>query len=334
MSNAIYSTYEIRANAVKSILNNNHVSLIAKAYNVHRATVYRWLQKYKKKRDFNDLVRKPVSGRPRKLTAIKQLKKIILKPASKYGYETDFWTCKRLMQIIEEKFNLKISKPTIWRNLQNLNFTYQKPERRYFEADEKKRQEWLRNELPKIMGTTRKYRAILYFEDESNISLTAVVGKTWAVKGETPIQKVTGKRASISAMSAISKSGNLLFTLHDKKITSKEIIQFFSQMLKHHKRRHLVVVIDQARPHVSKMVKKYISEQKRLHVFYLPPYSPDFNPDEKVWFYLKNEGLKSHKAKTKIEMKALVYKKLYNMSKNSKLICSLFFLCSVAKLMK
>ena len=135
MSNAIYSTYEMRVNAIKSILKNNSVSLIVKAYNVHRATVYRWLQKYKKNNNFNNLIRKSVSGRPKKLLTIKknQLKKIVLKPASKYGYETDFWTCKRLVRIIREQFNIKISNPTIWRHLRNLNFTNQKPERRYFE---------------------------------------------------------------------------------------------------------------------------------------------------------------------------------------------------------
>ncbi|NLS93437.1 MAG: hypothetical protein GXX96_14865 [Planctomycetaceae bacterium] len=44
----------------------------------------------------------------------------------------------------------------------------------------------------------------------------------------------------------------------------------------------LVVVTDQAPPHVSKRTKAYIASQPRLHVFHLPKYSPDRNPDEKV----------------------------------------------------
>ena len=169
------------------------------------------------------------------------------------------------------------------------------------------------------------YKAILYFEDESDISLTAVLGKTWAPKGKTPIQKVTGSRASVVAMSAISKSGRLIFTLHEKRITSKEIIHFPDQMLKHHKRRHLVVVMDKAPLHTSKMTKEYISTQNRLHVFNLQPYSPDFNPDEEVWNYLKNEELKSHQARTKDEIKILAQKKLESMSENPKLLRGLFF---------
>ena len=111
-------------------------------------------------------------------------------------------------------------------------------------------------------------------------------------------------------MSAISKSGSLLFTLHQTKITSEEIIQFMDQLLKHHVNRHIVLVMDQARPHTSKKVQDYINGQKRLHVFYLPPYSPDWNPDEQVWNYLKNHALKGHQAKTRDEINELCREKI------------------------
>ena len=139
----------------------------------------------------------------------------------------------------------------------------------------------------------------VYFQDEANISLTALLGKTWAPCGQTPKQRVTGKRGGVSAMSAITGGGQLLFRLHDKRICSEEVIGFLGQMLQHHKRRHLVVVMDQAPPHVSKRTKQYIDSQRRLHVFHLPKYSPDWNPDEKVWNHLKHQELKGHQARTK-----------------------------------
>ena len=114
------------------------------------------------------------------------------------------------------------------------------------------RKKWLRYEVPKIKRCVKKYRAILYFQDESHISLTTVLGKTWAPKGQTPVQRVTGNRGGFAAMSAISQVGKLIFRLHQKRITSAEVIDFLKQMLKHHKYRNVVVVMDQARPHVSK----------------------------------------------------------------------------------
>ncbi|MGR3316897.1 MAG: winged helix-turn-helix domain-containing protein [Candidatus Anammoxibacter sp.] len=138
---------------------------------------------------------------------------IILKPASKFGYETDFWTSNRICVVIEEKFKLCISKWTIWRKLRELGLTYQKPEKMYFEASEEDRRKWRQYELPKIRRAVKKYKAILYFQDESNISLSAILGKTWAPKGQTPIQKVTGKRGGVAAMSAISGTGSLISDL-------------------------------------------------------------------------------------------------------------------------
>ncbi len=58
-------------------------------------------------------------------------------------------------------------------------------------------------------------------------------------------------------------------------------------MLKHHKRRHIVIVMDNASCHRSKKTKEFIKGNKRLHVFYLPTHSPDFNPDENFLSILK-----------------------------------------------
>jgi hypothetical protein len=111
-----------------------------------------------------------------------------------------------------------------------------------------------------------------YFQDEANISLTALLAKTWAPCGKTPKQKVTANRGGVSAQSAISKGGQLLFRLHDKRIASQEVIDFLSQMLIHHRRRHLVVVMDNAPPHTSQKTMAFIDSQPRLHVFNLPKY--------------------------------------------------------------
>jgi transposase len=261
-----------------------------------------------------------------------ELRRVILRPASDFGYETDLWTIKRVRAIIEDRYEIRISSDTVWRRLREAGLTYQKPERQYYELDERARQAWARTEIPRIRRTVLEYRAILYFQDEANVSLTAFLGKTWALRGQTPQVKVTGKRGGVAAMSAISRRGYLLFRLYEKRITSVEVIEFLTQMLSHHKTRHLVVVMDQAPPHVSKVTTQYIASQRRLHVFHLPKYSPDWNPDEKVWNHLKHQELKAHRAKTKEELKVLAKQKLRNMSRDPALIRGIFFRCWVADL--
>jgi len=50
----------------------------------------------------------------------------------------------------------------------------------------------LHEEWPKVKEHARRWQAMLYFQDESGVSLTPVMGKTWSLKGETPIVKATG----------------------------------------------------------------------------------------------------------------------------------------------
>lgn len=298
-----------------------------------RVTVFRWMHRYERGGE-QGLQRRPGSGRPRILQDLreKELRKLILRPASEFGYETDFWTVKRVKTVIEEAFRIAVSANTIWRRLREVGLTYQKPERVYHEIDPKARQEWLRTVLPKIRRTARNYGAILYFQDEATVSLTAFLGKTWSPRGETPKMRVTGKRGGVAAMSALSRRGHLLFRLYETRIRSAEVIEFLGQMLAHHKRRHLVVVMDQAPPHTSRKTTAFIESQPRLHVFHLPSYSPDWNPDEKVWNWLKHEELKAHQARTKAELKALAWNKLNRMAKDRELMRGLFFRCCVADL--
>ena len=322
------------ARAVEALRLGLTVTDVAAAYQVNRTTLFRWHSRYTQEGD-DGLVRRPGSGRPRTLGDVSEedLRGIILEPASHFGYETDLWTVKQLQAVIQDVCEIDVSRNTIWRRLREAGLTYQKPERAYHEADEEARSEWARKVIPKIRRTVKKHRAILYFQDESNVSLTAFLGKTWVPRGQTPQIPVTGRRGGVAAMSAISKVGYLLFRLYQKRIASQEVIDFLRQMLAHHPRRHLVVVMDQAPPHVSRKTTNYIHSQRRLHVFHLPKYSPDWNPDEKVWNHLKHQELKAHQAKSKDELKQLTQRKLRCMSKNPHLIRGLYFRCCVADLL-
>jgi len=330
-----YSSYDVRIRAVRAVLVDGlSVTEVAQAYGTDRTTVHRWLARFDAEGE-SGLLRRPVPVRPRKIAAVvaKALTEIILSPASAFAFESDFWTTRRLTRVVQSQLAVTVSKQTMMRRLHEAGISYQKPQREYFELSEEERQQWRRRELPRIRRAVRENKAILYFQDEANISLTALLGKTWALRGKTPKQRVTGKRGGVSAMSAITSRGRLIFRLHDKRIASAEVIDFLRQMLRHHLRRHLVVVMDQAPPHVSKKTKAYIESQRRLHVFHLPKYSPDWNPDEKVWNHLKHQELKGHQAKTKEELKTRTRKKLAAMSSDRELLHGIFFRCCMADAM-
>lgn len=331
-----YSTFEIRVRAVRAVLKGTPITQVAKAYHSDRCTIHRWVQCYQETGDESGLQRRPVSGRPRKLEQLSEynLKRLVLAPASRYGFETDLWTVSRLHAVLSERLGEDVSEDTVWRRLREAGLTWQAPVREYFEVDPEQRRIWQEETLPLIRETVQENRAILYCQDEASISLRPFLGKTWALRGQPRKVRVTGQRGSVSALSALSPRGRLVFRLHEKRIASPEVIDFLGQMLRHHPKRHLVVVMDQASPHVSKMTKAYIESQCRLHVFYLPPYSPDWNPDEKVWNHLKHHELKAHRAKNQAELVELTQEKLETMSEDAELLHGLYFRCCVAELLR
>ena len=66
----------------------------------------------------------------------------------------------------------------------------------------------------------------------------------------------------------------------------------FLKRLIHGQRRPIFLIVDGHPSHRSKKVKAYVeSLQGKLRLFFLPPYSPELNPDELVWNHVKNNGV-------------------------------------------
>lgn len=330
---ASHPTLDIKLAAVKALKSGLSAIAVSEICGYNRITIHRWVREYKSGKKLD---RKKGSGRPSKIinSNAKKIISFLKKPASKFGFETDLWNTKRIQQICKRNLKLNISKMSVWRVLKKFDQSYKKVQKQYYETNIEQQKEWRKKTLPRIKRTIKKHKAILYFEDESNIALTPVMGKSWGLIGEKILHKATGNRGSVSAVSAISSDGRLIFNLFDKekRLKSQDIINFLSQMLKHHPRRHLVVIMDQASCHKSKMTQEYIDNQKRLHVFYLPPRSPELNPDEQVWAHLKNHDLKSHQETNEKGLKKLTRKKLRCLAKNSKKIKGIFKRCDNAHL--
>jgi transposase len=230
MRESAHLTTKYRRRAVDAVLDGMTKTAVAAAYGVDRKTVTRWVNRFQEGGG-DALLRQVGSGRRRKLEDLteEELLRIVLAGAATYNFETDLWTVGRLRRVIADEFQIQVSKNTVWRRLRGAGLTYQKPEREYYEIDEASRNIWLRYEVPKIRRAVRKHRGILYFQDESNISRTAFLGKTWSPCGQTPKATVTGNRAGVAATSAISRNGHLLFRLLDKRIASREVIEFLGK---------------------------------------------------------------------------------------------------------
>lgn len=316
----------MRIQSIRLFKERKRADEIADFFGVTVDAVYKWKRKHKEK-GIEGLKSKKAKGKKPTLDESDKLQilSFLEKSATEFGFETQLWNCKRVQQVIKERLYKSISISNLWSTLRKWKLSPQIPEKEYAEKDQRKVDQWLRVEWPKIKAHCRRWQAMLYFQDESGISLVPVVGRTWAPVGETPKIKVTGKRGGFCISSAISPAGKMVFRIEKKKVNSAVFVDFLMQIIKQHPHRKIIVICDNARPHIAKYVKEFVlSNKKKLAVYHIPPYSPELNPDEHVWNYLKNVKLKDHQAKSKDELKPLVVSKLRSIQKDKNIINSFF----------
>lgn len=317
----------MRRRAVEAYRRGQAVSEIARAFGLHWGSVSRWLTKWRRGGQ-KALRRRIATGRPRQLDCRehgREILRIVRKPAVRYGYDHPLWTCRRIQETVRRELRVWVSVPTVWRELKRLHLSSQKPERRAVEQDRVAREHWLRVEWPAIKQRARRERALIFFEDESGVRLIPTVGRTWAPVGKTPIVRVTGKRACICVMSAVSPDGRLFFSIPKTRVDASVFIHFLRGLLEEYPRRRIFVVADRASPHVAGAVRKFVEKQRRLELFYLPSYSPDFNPDEKTWDHLKNRELKAHSARNAGALRRKTSAALRRMARHPSLVRSFFW---------
>jgi transposase len=234
------------------------------------------------------------------------------------------WTCRRIRDVLSKKLRLTLSISTVWRELRRLRLSCQKPERRAIEQDPEVRKKWLAEEWPAIKALAKREKAVLLFQDEAGIHLTPTVGRTWGKQGQRPTVPVTGKRGCISTMSAVSPDGRLFFMLPRERVNASVFISFLQALLKDCPRRKVFVITDQASSHTAKATRDFVSGESRLRLFFLPPYSPDFNPDEQVWNHLKNRELAAHDATDKTMLRKRTIRALRSMKAREPLLRSFY----------
>ena len=169
---------------------------------VSRVSAMRWYRAWRKGGLAALATARPL-GRPARLSAqqISRVEQQLLKGAAAHGYSTDLWTLPRMAVVIERKTGARYHPGHVWRVLQRLGWSLQRPARR---ARERARAG--HSVLAEaLLATTKKNAATLIFMDESGFSEAAVVRRTWAPRGQTPVLHPRGRNLHwMSAMGAIA----------------------------------------------------------------------------------------------------------------------------------
>lgn len=284
---------ELRKRAVTSVQEGQSPETVAQALGIHRVTIYGWLARYRNG-GWGSLDARKRGGRPPKLDnkALRWLyRTVTMKNPLQLKFTYALWTAKMIGEVIDNRFGVKLSKASVCRLLAQLGLSPQRPVWRAYQQKPEEVQRWLNEEYPRIRTMARRMKAQIFFGDEAGVRSDHHAGTTWAVKGKTPVVSSTGARFGLNMISAVSAQGEFRFMIVRGRVASQQFIDFIKRLI-HGSTRMIFLIVDGHPSHKSRKVSQFLDTiRDRFRLFFLPPYSPELNPDERVWNDLKNHAV-------------------------------------------
>ncbi|MGH9726240.1 MAG: IS630 family transposase [Candidatus Acidiferrales bacterium] len=325
---------EIRLMAVERVREGEKPAEVIASYGFHRTSIYRWLAASAGRGHGLKALRSSIgTGRPLTLTPAQErqvFRWINGRDPRQYGLDFGMWTRAVVIELIEETFGIGLGVTAVGRLLAKLGLTPQKPLQRAYQRDPQAIDRWHRATYPGIARQAKEDGAEIYFWDESGFRADAVHGKTWGVRGQTPIILRPGQRQSISAASAVNAQGGFWFCTYAGGLNGPLFVELLKAMMRHRK-KPVHLVIDGLPAHKTLIVRDYVrSTGGKLTLHVLPGYAPDLNPDEFVWSHVKRTGTARRPLLRGEKLGPRIAAELAAVKRNPKLVRSFFKAPSVS----
>lgn len=205
----------IRLMAIERIREGERPADVIESYGFNRTTIYKWIAAALKPGVGIKALRSTRgTGRPRSLTAAQErqaFRWINGRDPRQYGLDFGLWTRAIVVELIEQKFGIRMGVTAVGMLLAKLGLTPQKPLQRAYQRDPQAIEQWQRETYPAIARRAKAQGAHVFFWDESRFRADTVRGKTWGVRGQTPVVQRPGQRQSIGAASAVNAKGAFRF---------------------------------------------------------------------------------------------------------------------------
>ena len=281
----------LRKEAHRRVDAGESVTKVMRELGLSRAAYYK--QRLRKSENgINPLDSRKGTGRPPELSD-KQLNQIRTwingKDPRQYGFDFGLWTRAIICELVQRHFGIEISLITAGRWLSKLGITPQKPLRRSYERDESEIKKWKDEEFKKIRARCKRRKAKIFFMDEAGIRSDDLLGRSWGIKGKTPIVKTSGQRQQVNAISAVARDGSFWYEVYTGRFNSDRMVEMLTRFIKG--RGKICLIVDGHPAHKSNMIKNFIKQcAGKLEIYFLPGYAPELNPDEFVWHEIKQNG--------------------------------------------
>jgi len=193
-----------------------------------------------------------------------------------------FWTATAFHGHIAKKYQVECSYETVRRLLHEKGYVLKVPQPWPDRQDEVLREEF----VDRLKSLAEDPEVELWYGDETGVEGEPKPRRGWAIKGSRPKVVHNGDHVRLNILGAVCPRTGEFFAIEASHCDT-EVFQVFlheaAQSLTPTRKRN-ILILDNASWHKRKNLDWHFFEP-----VYLPPYSPDFNPIERIWLIMKVE---------------------------------------------
>lgn len=201
------------------------------------------------------------------------------------------WNWKVVRQFVTERFSKPLGRSSCLRYLHRLDFVWKRPSKRFTKADSEKRAAFIQ-EYAVLAAQAKRTGAKIFFVDEAHFRADVDLRGRWVLKGEPALVDSSSPRwgEKASYYSAVClETGEVEVMALDGNSCAATSVAFLQQLRAHHA-EPLIVIWDNGPAHGGDAMRAYLATPDlRLSLVRLPAYCPDFNADEAIWKWVREE---------------------------------------------
>jgi transposase len=219
------------------------------------------------------------------------LKAAIQEPPRTAGIELANWNGKVVREFVRQRFGVNLARSSCRNYLRRLGFVLKRPKKRLLKADPVRRAEFVR-EYALLWATAQANGAKIFVADEAHFYADADLGGKWVLKGEPALVDSTSPRygEKASYYSAVCLETGEVEAMEINGNSCAETSVAFLRQLRANHTESLIVIWDNGPAHGGDAMRTYLTTPDLgLRLVRLPAYSPDFNPDEAIWGWIREE---------------------------------------------
>jgi transposase len=295
----------LRLRVVKAVRAGLTQTEAARLFGVARGTVNGWMRLWA--RQGWRALRARRRGRPRQprlapARAERAVRLILSRCPDQLRLRFALWTREAVQQLLARRFGVQVSVWTVGRYLQEWGLTPQKPVRRAYEQNPALIRKWLESEYPAIRRQAQREKAEIHWGDEMGLRSDHQAGRSYGRRGHTPVIPGTGQRFGCSMISTITNRGRLAFMVFGQRFTAQVFLRFLRRLVRHTGRK-VFLIVDRHPVHKARRVSRWLAQHRaQLRLFWLPPYSPELNPDEMLNQDVKTNAVGRRRAADRQEL--------------------------------